>query len=717
MLDGTTDDTAHLVAAIAAAHAGAAVLIDGPAFIAHPAAITLPAGTSLMFRGEGRLITAFGSVRSIRIDRHGAGYTSVPAVAITGSARLGTVSMGFSQFELAAPGAGYVPGDILTLQGGKYAQPAKLAVVATQVVSARIVHGGSGGTDGVSTVTGTSGDGVPFQASVTISGGALRAVNAITAGGHYTRNPANLASEPVAGANLTGATLALSMGVGVTTQGKKATTPTAYVADFGSYIALPTGEVPLSGGTGSGARLAGISWHVQSIAVIDSGSYPTAAVPVITFSGGSPAYAAQAVAQGERPVLDGPVIAPATHVFDGYSHMAGTFGGTTLEAVWFGADRTAAIDSTFALQAWAASVPSPGGNGHCGAGTYLLSGTVLQRSGTTLAGEGAATTWKAAPNWSGGNIPGYAFPFAGIDNTMIANEHYDVPFNAANKVDKNLTLRNISFDYSGPASQRISGDKAIIYRMVRNATLTDIRCFNVGDCTAMLGSDTTKVIRLYARGVSNAAADHWESPTNALVEDPDIDMAGDPFGKSMYGVLFTATDTATRFGLARNNTVRGGRIAGFTEAAIWADNGNWEMTVENTAIDCRHNGHGVGIFMTGSGGQHKISRVAFSNCTRPAIYANPQKDASPDGIDVSDVRITGQSVTAPIVLNAAPQQASNPARHVHMSLHGVHVDYAPGSERPPYTVVASPGGDVAIDARSQLSPGKSGAVLRSGSGK
>lgn len=84
------------------------------------------------------------------------------------------------------------------------------------VTGAGVASGGSGGTNGAATVTGTTGTGTPFQANVTIAGGAITAVNSITVGGLYTASPTNVAAEPVTGAGLTGATLSLTMAGGQT---------------------------------------------------------------------------------------------------------------------------------------------------------------------------------------------------------------------------------------------------------------------------------------------------------------------------------------------------------------------------------------------------------------------------------------------------------------------------------------------------------------------
>src|SRR5581483_7593127 len=88
---------------------------------------------------------------------------------------------------------------------------ANMGVVQTPTVAA----GGSGGTNGTQTVTGTTGTGTKFQASVTVAGGAITAVLSVTVQGVYTALPSTLAAEPVTGASLSGAQLNLTGCMGV----------------------------------------------------------------------------------------------------------------------------------------------------------------------------------------------------------------------------------------------------------------------------------------------------------------------------------------------------------------------------------------------------------------------------------------------------------------------------------------------------------------------
>lgn len=116
--------------------------------------------------------------------------------------------------EVNAAGTGYVPGNFIYPSGGVQTTQSILRVVTTKVVSATVAAGGTGGTPGTQTVTGTTGTGTKFQASVTVDGGgAISAVLSITTVGSYTVNPTTITAEPVTGASLTGAKLSVVMGV------------------------------------------------------------------------------------------------------------------------------------------------------------------------------------------------------------------------------------------------------------------------------------------------------------------------------------------------------------------------------------------------------------------------------------------------------------------------------------------------------------------------
>lgn len=86
----------------------------------------------------------------------------------------------------------------------------------SNLLSASVVAGGSGGTNGTQTVNVVGGKlaagGSPAQLSVTVSGGAVTAVLSVVYGGDYVGLPVN--PVQVSGASLNGATLSLSFSGG-----------------------------------------------------------------------------------------------------------------------------------------------------------------------------------------------------------------------------------------------------------------------------------------------------------------------------------------------------------------------------------------------------------------------------------------------------------------------------------------------------------------------
>jgi hypothetical protein len=167
---------------------------------------------------------------------------------------------------LATPGSGYAPGNAITLTGGDNTAMPSVRVLTTQVAALpTIVAAGTGGTPGTATITGTTGAGTMFQASVTIGpGGGITSVNSLTVAGSYTTNPTNPADEPVTGGDLTGAALGLVMGVG-----------TVSITAGGSFLENPTANTltqESTTGTGTGATFQAI-FAPLTLSIVNPGSY------------------------------------------------------------------------------------------------------------------------------------------------------------------------------------------------------------------------------------------------------------------------------------------------------------------------------------------------------------------------------------------------------------------------------------------------------------
>src|SRR6185312_1152230 len=187
------------------------------------------------------------------------GTFSAPAVlAVTNTLLVG---LGINNFGVG----NYAPADTIALTGGTQTTPAELTVATTRVVSATVAAGGAGGTDGTQTVIGTTGTGTPFQASVTVTGGAVTAVLSITVPGSYTVNPTTPATEPVTGASLTGAELDIVLGV-----------DTFSISDGGVFTANASGGTftqASSSGTGTGATFSGGLFAPNVVSIVTSGTY------------------------------------------------------------------------------------------------------------------------------------------------------------------------------------------------------------------------------------------------------------------------------------------------------------------------------------------------------------------------------------------------------------------------------------------------------------
>lgn len=181
--------------------------------------------------GGAALVTTIDAVNGANATLHAAASATVPSSYVSGA----------SVVTAQSSSGSYAPTDTITLSGGTSAITGILTVATTQVVGATVAAGGSSGTNGTQTVYGTTGTGTKFQASVTVSGGAITAVGSISLAGIYSANPTDITQEPVTGAGLTGGKLALTMGV-----------LSASVSTPGNYSVVPSNPVSQASTSGSG---------------------------------------------------------------------------------------------------------------------------------------------------------------------------------------------------------------------------------------------------------------------------------------------------------------------------------------------------------------------------------------------------------------------------------------------------------------------------------
>jgi hypothetical protein len=221
------------------------------------------------------------TITGVTITNAGSGYLTIPTVNFSGGGGTGTTGTAVMKalsaiIDSPQSGAGsYAPGDTITLAGGIGVKPV-LTVDTTQVVSAELVFGGENGEeDGTFTVTGSTGRGDKFQASVQFLSGVITSINSITFGGNYDDNPSDLSNEPVFGHGVVGAIFAIKMGVLTTT-----------VSTPGALTVLPTAPVNQNSTTGSGTGATFVlDYGVNSVNITTGGSdYSTP--PTVTFSGG-----------------------------------------------------------------------------------------------------------------------------------------------------------------------------------------------------------------------------------------------------------------------------------------------------------------------------------------------------------------------------------------------------------------------------------------------
>lgn len=272
VLDGVTDDTAALVAAVAAAGTAKAIVIDGPLYLASPQSVSIPAGAALEFRGTGRLIWNFGALQSVTVEDPGRGYSSIPAVTVSGSGALGTVTMETDTVEQLVPiysatgaavvagGTGYAVGDLIRPAGGSYTNMGQavfaVASVTGGAVTGLTVVGPGGGylqaPSGTLTTTALSGSGSGCTVTMAVSN---RTVAGAADGSGYTVGD----TLSVAG-NGTPATLTVTSVYGSgSVGGLVVATPGAYVEPPGWDTTYANTDFHLfrapTGGTGSGCQV------------------------------------------------------------------------------------------------------------------------------------------------------------------------------------------------------------------------------------------------------------------------------------------------------------------------------------------------------------------------------------------------------------------------------------------------------------------------------
>lgn len=325
-------------------------------------------------------------VISSAVNAHGSGYASgdvLTMVGGTGTAATQTVATMdvASAPTVNAAGTAYIPAQTIDLlvTGSTSSVKAVVTVATTKVVSATVQAGGTGDLgDGAGVIVqGTTGTGTKFQASVTIASNAIASVQSISLAGSYTVNPTVLGTEPVtyisgasSGTTLTGAALAVVMGVGTVTL----TTPGTYTV--GGTAATQNA----TSGSGTGATFTGLLFGVKTVTLTTAGSYsgtnPASFTSTVAPSGGTGATFS-------APVMGVNTFTPVSRGSYTVIGTALTQNGATTPAGGTGATFSSPL---FAPLTWTYSE----------AGDYSATVMALTQTGATVPSGGTGATFQTA---------------------------------------------------------------------------------------------------------------------------------------------------------------------------------------------------------------------------------------------------------------------------------------------------------------------------------
>lgn len=226
-------------------------------------------------------------VASIAVGGTNNNYTAIPAIVIdppalpTGVQAVASARMEVDSIINFTAGAGYTPGQVLTLTGGTGTQ-ATFTVGTTRVVN--LVVGSNAGT-GYTTgdvVTIQGGTGTLATATVIAAGGNVTGFSTFTPGS-YTVNPGTLTDAATVKSGGTGddlLTVTFQMGIN-----------TATVTTGGEYSALPA-DITIVPHAGPGGALFNLDYKVKSVVVTTAGSGYIAAPTVVDNPNGNATFLA-----------------------------------------------------------------------------------------------------------------------------------------------------------------------------------------------------------------------------------------------------------------------------------------------------------------------------------------------------------------------------------------------------------------------------------------
>jgi hypothetical protein len=292
-------------------------------------------------------------------------------------------------------------------------------------------------------------------------------------------------------------------------------------------------------------------------------------------------------------------------------------------------NHTGLADATVAIQQQLSAVPAEGGTVTLAPGRYLVTRSLLMKSGTKLVCQPGATL-VANPDW-----PDFH------SKQIVKNAN----FNATAITDHDLEVQGCGFDYTDFTAVRNNGDAhALSFRMARHIRISNINCTAGGDCTAMRGTEDSVVENSRSLGTTNACWDHWESPVRVVVRNNSCIVVPQGYG-TRYGVLVTGSPGGTGLGKGSGAVIANNSFKGPFGAAIWinglgqAGSGVSHVGVTSNTIDMAGQaGHAIKV--SGAGTDIVVEQNRISGSGQAVVVTSGGDVGGMPG----NVRVTGNTI-------------------------------------------------------------------------
>lgn len=169
---------------------------------------------------------------------------------------------------------------------------------------------------------------------------------------------------------------------------------------------------------------------------------------------------------------------------------------------------------------------------------------------------------------------------AGIPINAVNSIFHNTNWTANSFVDEGLIFQGFTVDLRGTSLYEHGAFHIIKVRKARNVVVDGITTYGGGDMTAFQATDGTIVRNSRAYRFRNAGADHWEGPSNALVENNEL-VCSERYPRPDLGpgvkigpdgaVMFTAASSKLASANGRNLVSRGNRISGGCNAGVFVN--------------------------------------------------------------------------------------------------------------------------------------------------